>query len=294
MLKLNEKNLVMIAVEGKIAPALAYPNTVGHDGRAHNVPSLGGITYNVLIGDDAFGWAADHVEPCVSSALSIEKRSDRPNMSYNFLACVGNEVTVLTGTAKGKKGTVVGHHGGVEHVIIDFPPSVTGKLSVEDRLQIRSYGQGLSILDVPNVKIMSTSPDALKKIVSSSKDGSIEVPVAGKIPAQLMGSGCGDSNAFTGDIDIITSDAEFLREHGISKLKLGDIVAVTDFDASFGWTYRRGFLTIGIVIHGDSKLAAHGPGMTTIMTGPAECILTKITPSANIGRYLGLGRFRGK
>ena len=39
MLKLNETKLVKIAVEGKVAPALAYPNEVGHDGKVHNLPS---------------------------------------------------------------------------------------------------------------------------------------------------------------------------------------------------------------------------------------------------------------
>ncbi len=292
MLKLNESKLVKIAVEGKVAPALAYPNEIGHDGKVHNLPSLGGITYNVSVGDDAFGWAADHVEPCVSTALSIEKRNDRPNVAYNFLACVGNEAVVVSGGAKGAKGVVVGHHGGVEHVMIDFPQKALQKMTVDDKIQIRSHGQGLKILNAPEVSVMSISPDALKKLRIAIRGDSLEIPVAAKIPAELMGSGCGDSNCYTGDIDIITSDKDALDEHKISGLKLGDIVAVMDWEAGFGWSYKRGAVTIGIIIHGDSHLASHGPGVTTILTSSSGKIFPKIDKNANIGRYLSVGKFR--
>jgi hypothetical protein len=39
--------------------------SLGHDGMSTVLPGVGGITYNVKIGDGVFGWAGDHVEPGV-------------------------------------------------------------------------------------------------------------------------------------------------------------------------------------------------------------------------------------
>ena len=292
MLKTNEKDLVKIAVEGKVAPAWAYPNTVGHDGRVHNVPSSGGITYNVMIGDRAFGWAADHVEPGVTSALNAEKRRERPNLSYNFLACIGNDVRVLTGAAKGARGTVTGHHGGAEHVLLDFPPKTMDKLSLDDRFQIRTLGQGLKLLDFPDVGIRSLDPKLLAQMKIRETRKKMEIPVAAIIPGALMGSGLGELHTFSGDYDLMTSDRRALKRHRLDELRLGDIVAITDHDASFGWRYLEGGTVIGVVIHGDSNLSGHGPGIATIMTSPTGGLAPTLNRNANIGRYLKLGRFR--
>jgi len=48
--------------------------TVTYDGQPIVVPGVGGITYNIKVGDKAFGWEADHVEPGVSTVLNEEKR----------------------------------------------------------------------------------------------------------------------------------------------------------------------------------------------------------------------------
>lgn len=292
MIKTNEKNLVKIAVEGKVSPALAYPNEVGHDGRVHNIPSLGGITYNVAVGDPAFGWEADHVEPCVSSIQNADKRSDRANVGYNFLACIGNEVRILNGAAKGKKGTVTGTHGGVEHVMIDFPKNVTEKITLDDKFQIRTFGQGLKFADHPDVTVSSIDPRLLKKMnILETKTG-LEVKVAAVIPCTLIGSGLGELQTKTGDIDLVTSDRTALEDRGLTNLRLGDVVAISDCDASFGWCYRKGAVTISVVIHGDSHLSGHGPGTTVIMTSAKGMIKTKLDKNANIGNHLGIGRFR--
>ena len=292
MLKTNEKQLVKIAVEGKVAPAMAYPNSVGHDGRVHNTPAVGGITLNVFVGDPAFGWAADHVEPAVSSILNAEKRADRPNVGYNFLACVGNEAIVMTGAAKGARGAVTGTHGGCEHVMIDFPRRVLEKLSCEDRFQIRAYGQGLALADFPEVVLSSLDPRLLARMGLKAKGTKLEVPVAGIIPGKLMGSGLGEMQTKTGDYDLQTADRRALARHGLGDVKLGDIVAITDHDASYGWRYLEGACVVGVVVHGDSNLSGHGPGITALMTCPTGALAPKKTAGANIGRYLKIGRFR--
>lgn len=292
MLRTNRDRLVKIAVEGKVAPPSVWPNEVGHDGRVHNVPAVGGITYNVLVGDSAFGWAGDHIEPGVSTILNHEKRNDKPNIAYNFLACVGNEAVIVSGKATGEKGIVIGHHGGVEHVMIDFSADVLEKLTNDDRFQIRSFGQGLTLLDHPHIRVSSLDPQTLMAMGIAEKEKNLEIPVAAIVPGKLMGSGLGSLNVHTGDYDIMTSDPDLLTQHGLLSLKLGDLVAITDIDASYGWCYKTGAVMIGVIIHGDSHASGHGPGVTTIMTSPTGEIVPTIEKEANIGHYLKIGRYR--
>lgn len=292
MLKTNKQKLVKIAVEGKVAPALATPNRVGHDGFAYSLPAVGSITYNVCVGDSAFGWAADHVEPCVSTILDADRRADKPNAAYNFLACVGNIATITTGAAKGARGVVTGSHGGCEHVLIDLPPRAVEKLTLDDRFQIRTFGQGLKLLDFPEIVVSSLDPKLLAKLKIKASKQKLEVPVAAIIPGKLMGAGLGSAQSVSGDYDLQTADRRALKRHGLDHLKLGDVVAITDHDASYGWRYLEGACVVGVVIHGDSGISGHGPGITTLMTCPTGKIVPKLSKNANIGRYLNIGRYR--
>ena len=121
MLKTNAGKLVRMAIQGRVSAALRFEAfEMDAEGRGHALPSVGGIVYNVKVGDPAFGWAGDHIEPAVSALIDEEKRSSRQNQAFNFLACIGNVAIVQSGDAKGLRGIVTGHHGGVEHVLIDF------------------------------------------------------------------------------------------------------------------------------------------------------------------------------
>jgi hypothetical protein len=59
---------------------------------------------------------------------------------------------------------------------------------------------------------------------------------------------------------------------GLEDLLLGDLVAVSDLDARYNMGFRRGWLTVGVVVHGASPLPGHGPGITPILTGPAGAL----------------------
>ena len=48
--------------------------------------------------------------------------------------------------------------------------------------------------------------------------------------------------------------------------------------------YRRGWLTVGVVVHGTSPLPGHGPGITPILTGP----LTALSAVADVTGHRGL------
>ncbi|TKJ43869.1 DUF4438 domain-containing protein [candidate division TA06 bacterium B3_TA06] len=294
MLRTNADRVVKLSVQGKVSyPSGRRGHSVDAEGKAFLLPSIGGISYNVKIGDTAFGWAGDHIEPGVSTLVDAEKRYDPPNTSYHFYSCVGNEAIVVSGDAKGKKGIVTGHHGGAEHVMIDFADDVLAKLNMDDKFLVRAWGQGLKLLEYPDIHVTNLDPGLLKKMgIRELKGGKIQVPVVAIVPGHLMGSGVGSTSMGTGDYDIMTTDREEIAELGLDKLRFGDFVAITDHDNVFGRSWRKGAVTVGIVIHSDCLLAGHGPGVTTLISCAKPLIVPKVDSNANLGKILKIGRFR--
>ena len=291
-LKTNREQLVMTAVQGTVSPANQWaPFEVGANGEIFAWPSTGGITYNVKVGDSVFGWAGEHLEPGVSAKLTHANK--KAEAGFQFLSCCGNTARVVSGDAKGEMGTVIGHHGGVEHLMLDFPDETLDKLTCDDKFLIRGYGQGLRLVDYPDVHIYNLDPGLLEAWgLSENKGGSLAVPVHVVVPGHAMGSGIGALSVTTGDYDILCHDPDTVREFGLDRLRFGDFVAVLDHDNRYGRTYRKGAVTIGVVIHSDSPLAGHGPGMMTLMSSSAPGRLVPvIKEGANVGSILGLGRF---
>lgn len=290
-LKTNRDQLVMTAVQGSVSPANQWaPFEVGADGEIFAWPSTGGITYNVKVGDSVFGWAGEHIEPGVSTTLDHKNR--KASAGYQFLSCCGNQAKVISGAAKGSLGTVIGHHGGVEHLMLDFPDEVLDQLTCDDKFLVRGYGQGLKFIDHPEVFIYNLAPDLLEAWgLKELEDGRIEVPVNVIIPGHAMGSGIGALSVTTGDYDILCQDEETVREYGLDKLRFGDFVAVLNHDNRYGRTYRKDAITIGMVIHSDSPLGGHGPGMMTIMTATGGNLVPSQNDAANIGKLLNIGRY---
>ncbi len=293
MLRTNADRLVKLSVQGQITPPLqrgAY--RVDREGVPFVLPGTGGISYNVKIGHSAFGWAGDHVEPGVSTAATIDDRSSAKNVAYNTLACVGNEAVIISGDAKGAKGIVTGMHGGIEHVLIDFADADLEKMVIEDKVLIKSFGQGLELLDYPGIVVRSLDPGLLEKLEIREEGDRLVVPVVAKIPAKLMGSGIGAPSTASGDYDITTTDQEEIKALGIDQLRFGDLVALEDSDNRFGRSYRRGALSVGIVVHSDCFLAGHGPGVTTLLTAIDGSLQVTLDPNANLGQILRIGSFR--
>ena len=290
MVKINHDELVQLSVTGEIAhPAGGRsPYRVSTEGEPLVLAGASGITYNIRVGDSATKWAADHVEPAVSIKNPKGDGATGPNAGLNIHACVGNEATVVSGKAEGEKGIVTGKHGGAERVMIDFPTEVMEKMVVGDNIQIRSCGVGMRLEDYPEVKVFNLSPQMLEAWNIEEEDGVLRVPVTHRVPAAVMGSGLGRDNVHRGDYDITLFDAETVEEYGLDSLRLGDLIAIIDADHSYGRIYRRNCISIGIVIHGDSVVAGHGPGITSLMTGSADIIEPVIDEKANIAALMAL------
>lgn len=65
-LKTNREHLVKMSVQGAADHPSGSEVRVDSEGHPFVMPAIGGITYNVRLGDPCFGLVGDHVEPGVS------------------------------------------------------------------------------------------------------------------------------------------------------------------------------------------------------------------------------------
>jgi hypothetical protein len=282
VIRTNKDQLVKVGIEGEVWPPALDREAFVSDckGQATVALGMGGIIYNVRVGDPASGWAAvDHVEP----GVSIKHADNQADNAIAYMTCIGNEVVVTSGEAKGAKGIITGKHG---RVMADFPQDTIDDLCIGDKVLIKTHGLGLRIEDYPHIRVNACSPELLEAMgIESDEDGTLTVPVAAEIPEGLMGSGQ-EVPVEMVDYDLMTADEQQVKELGLDKLKLGDIVAIHDADHTFGRSYRKGAITIGVVIHGDSIRGGHGTGIGTLLTCQTPKIKVRIDPQANIDNYL--------
>jgi hypothetical protein len=289
MLKTNVEKLIKISVMGEIAsPTIRSVYNISATGKPLVLPGVGGITYNLRIGDSACGWEADHVEPGVSveNKENDARSGQAANTAFNVLSCVGNQATVASGEAKGAKGVVTGKHGGIEHVLVDFQFEVLEKLMLGDRILVKAYGTGLKLLDFPTIKVLNIDPFLFEAWNPQPNGEKLEVPVTHLVPAAIMGSGLGNNQVNSGDYDIQLFGSNVVAQYGLESLRLGDLVAIIDADHSFGRIYRQGAVSVGVVVHTNCITAGHGPGVTTLMTSSDGKIIPKVSQSANIASLL--------
>jgi len=283
MLRTNKDRLVKLSVQGEVsAPGYNDLGKLDHEGQAFVLPSTGGITYNVKIGDLACGFEADHIEPGVST----RNPDTRASNAYNYLSCVGNEATVISGDAKGAKGFVTGTHGGIEHVIMYFPEEALEKMNIGDKINVRSFGQGLRLEDYPGITVMNLDPALMEKMNICEQDGKLVIPVAKVVPGCLMGSGLGAATTIKGDYDITMFDKKLVAEYELDTLRLGDIVALLDCDNTNGRNFITGALSVGVVVHGSCKTSGHGPGVTTLFSCLDGSMTYTVDPKANLADIL--------
>lgn len=290
MLRTNAGKLVKISVMGEVVSPIIRKSiySISPTGTPLILPGVGGITYNLRVGDSACGWEADHAEPSVSlqNKENDPRYAQRANAALNILSCVGNVAIVTTGDAKGAKGIVTGKHGGIEHILVDFPPETLEKLVLGDKILVKAFGVGLQLIDFPEIKVMNMDPFLLEALNPKQNGDKLEVPVTHIVPAAIMGSGLGANQTQSGDYDIQLFDEKVREQYELESLRLGDLVAIIDADHSFGRIYRQGAISVGIVVHTNAVTAGHGPGVTSLMTSAAGKITPQIDAKANIACLL--------
>lgn len=288
-LEVNRDKLVEMAVTGYVREPFITPATyrISPEGTVKALPGTGSITYNYRVGDSAVDMAGDHVEPSVS--ITNDGNDQR---ALNVLAQIGNEVRIISGDAKGKKGTVIGKHGGIENVMVEFDDEVYDVLNIGDRMQVRVVGLGMEALNGEDLYLRNLSPRLLDALTENgmglNSEGNLVVPVTHIIPAKILGSGLGRNSVHSGDYDIQMFDEGINERYNLNALRFGDIVAIENADHAHGRIYREGAWSIGVVVHGNSTVAGHGPGVTSLITSPSGNIEPYIEESSNLKYLLDL------
>ncbi|GGA55310.1 DUF4438 domain-containing protein [Pelagibacterium lentulum] len=280
----NAGDLVAMAVCGYVSQPSLRPGGYLHypDGKGVMLPGMFGVTYNASVGDRAFGWAGDHVEP----GVSIANPNESADFALHYLTCIGNEATVMSGLTKGAKGIVTGEHA---RLLVAFEDEVNEMLNIGDQIQIMAHGRGIALSEFPSIEFKKTSPRLLNAMrLSRAGNGALKVPVAMELPIEIMGSGA-ELNSEYVDQDLMSGDRPLMADLGIDQMRLGDLIAIRHADHHFGRSYRKGSVSIALCIHGDSVMTGHGPGILTLMTCTDDSIDFEIDRTANIANYFSIG-----
>lgn len=253
------------------------PYRVNRDGVSYVPVGDGGIVLGLELGDSVFKLAADHAAP--GACLLHPDAAARHALAA--FACIGNQVLVRTGPAAGANGTVVGKRGEAGRVIAGFRQADLALLRPSDEVLVRACGQGWRPDGLTaDVTVMNLDPAILGVLpVQLAADGrTVTAGVRAVLPGRLAGNGIGRPAA-SWDLDLQLTAGDLLAGSSAAggaaaapEVLLGDLIAVTDIDARYNMGYRRGWLTVGVVVHGASPLPGHGPGITPILTGPSAAL----------------------
>ena len=274
-------------------PELAgAPYRVDGSGRPYVPTGDGGVVLGVRLGDGVFATDTDHAAPgaCLVHADQAARHA------LTSFACLGNPVTVRTGAAAGERGVVLGKRGELGRVIACFPPDVLERLAPGDAVVVRGHGQGAT-LPGP-VRLCNIAPGALALLPVSVGDGTVAVSVRAIVPSHVVGNGIGRPvEQWDVDLQVDTATAPAL---GLAGLVLGDLVAVSDLDVRHNAGHRRGWCTVGVVVHGGSPQPGHGPGLMPMLCGPADALVARadrehrgLTEAALLGYREPTGRRSG-
>ncbi|MBD3412829.1 MAG: DUF4438 domain-containing protein [Candidatus Aminicenantes bacterium] len=279
----NKDKLLCLAVQGEIAPA--QPGSrygVTWEGKPKTMIGIGGINYNLKIGEKVFGWAS--ADQATVGVATVGAGSDRARSSYLSFTSIGNPVKVISGSAQGEKGVIVGKFSGF--ILVHFDDKVLEKLAIGNRVHVKACGVGLKIKGYDDVYAHSIAPEVLEKIVVQTSEGKLEASAVKEIPGQIVSRGSGGS--LYGHWYIQTCYPPDVEKFGLDELRYGDLVLLKDIQTDFGQGYYKGAATLGVVCSGPSDLSGRGIGVTPILSSRFGKITARIDSSANIGRYLGL------
>jgi len=282
--------LVTVNLLGAVVhPALdGSPYRIDRDGRPYVPAGDGGIVLGLELGDSVFALDADHAAP----GACLVHPDPAARHALAAYACVGNEVRVRTGAAAGARGVVLGKRGEEGRVIAGFAPADLARLRPGDEVSVRARGQGWRPPGLPpEVAVMSLDPGLVPMLPiglpapgASAQTAAVTVSVRVTVPSKLAGNGIGrPAAAWDLDLQLPPPGPGGAGDPALRDIALGDLVAVSDLDARYNMGYRRGWVTVGIVVHGASPLPGHGPGITPLLTGPAAALQVNADAAGHVG-----------
>jgi hypothetical protein len=241
-----------------------HPYLVDVDGAPYVPVGDCGVVLGVRLGDSVFAHDADHAAP----GVTLAHPDPGARHGLTAFACLGNEAVVRDGAMAGAVGRVIGKRGEAGRVIVGFGDDVLAGLAPGDAIMVRAIGQGDRPPDLQDAGVRMLNTDARLLPPLGVRVGKrVAVPVRACVPSRVVGNGIGRP-ADMWDVDL-TITAESLPTWA-PRLLLGDLVAVEDLDVRHNIGYRRGWVTVGVVVHGGSPLPGHGPGLMPMLCGPRQ------------------------
>jgi hypothetical protein len=257
------------------------PYDVGADGAPFVSVGAGGVCYTVTVGSEASGWAADQVEP----GASIANPDAAANEALMLYACVGNRVTVRSGAAAGAAGTVTGKHEAFhayKHVLVHFSADALDALVPNDRLVVHAIGRGMKVDEQPEITCHSLGPELWKAWAPERSDGRLQLRVTRVLAPEVVGMGSGRVSGAT------SVALQAGADEALDGLRIGDLVAIRDWDATYYTGYHEDRVTIGVVATGDSPVLGNGPATTILLSGPSAAFDLALDAGANLAQLLDL------
>jgi hypothetical protein len=267
---------VNLAATVEQASVGADPYRIDADGQPYVPVGDGGIVLGLRLGDGVWDRAADHAAP----GACLVHPDPAAGSALAAFACIGNRVEVRTGAAAGELGAVVGKRGEGGRVIAAFPQAVLRRIRPGDQVAVRGRGQGAPE-PAPGVTMCNLTPELLDHLPLEVTAKAVSVGVRATVPSRLVGNGIGRPTPMW-DLDLQVGQAR-AGAYGLAGLCLGDLVAIADIDARFNAGYRRGWVSIGMVVHGGSPQPGHGPGVTVILSGPGDALLPGVEAESHGG-----------
>jgi hypothetical protein len=279
---INRDQLLRTPLVGDVtSPVMSInPYEVTADGAPFVPVGAGGVQYRVKVGMAATGWAGDQVEP----GASIANPAPAANEALLVYACVGNRALVRSGAADGDEGVVVGKHEAFhayKHVLVHFDDETLERLVPGDRIVVEAHGRGLTLVERPRIACHSLSPRLWDAWAPEEDDDRLRVRVARILPPEVVGMGSGRVSAAT-SIALQASAGE------LDSIRIGDIVAIREWDATYVTGYHEDAVTIAVVATGDSPVLGNGAAATILLSGPAAEIEPALDDAANIATLLEL------
>lgn len=265
-------NLLGTVEQAEVGPE---PYRVSRDGVPYVPVGDGGIVLGVQLGDSAATRGTDHAAP----GACLVATDPAAGYALAAQACIGNPVWVRTGQAAGARGAVLGKRGEGTRVIVVLDQADLRRLRPGDEVAVGGRGQGATSA-VVGTTVLNAAPGLLEALAIEAAGGAWSVGVRGSWASRFVGNGIGRPTPMW---SLELSVARPPDRPDGPDLRLGDVVAIADLDARFNAGYRRGWTTVGIVVHGGSPLPGHGPGVNAILTGPAECFELRAEGNAHRG-----------
>jgi hypothetical protein len=280
---INTGELLRTALVGDVtSPVLGInPYDVTADGVPFVSIGAGGVCYTVKVGAEAHGWAADQVEP----GASIANPDAAANEALMLYACIGNRATVRSGDAAGAVGVVTGKHEAFhayKHVLVHLPADALDALVPGDRLVVYATGRGMTVDELPEITCHSLGPELWDAWAPERSGGRLGIRVTRVLAPEVVGMGSGRVSGATSFA--LQSEAD----EALGGLRIGDLVAVRDWDATYYTGYHEDRVTIGVVSTGDSPVLGNGPATTILLSGPSTTFELVVDAGANLAGLLEL------